>query len=100
MKTGCRSGACCDWWTDCACFSSRMLHGFIRALSPNFRFPIELPDARHFIFEFEHADRARHFADRGFRIIRPKDAAILVFVVVKTHFVTVSFPERFSIPQL
>src|SRR6266480_6484967 len=31
----------------------------IQFLFANSRFPIELPDARHFIFEFEQADRAR-----------------------------------------
>src|SRR5205807_3981108 len=68
--------------------------------SPHPGFPIELPDARHFLLKFQHADRAHHFADRYPGVIGPEDAAILVFVIVKTHFVTVGLPERFSIPQL
>ena len=84
----------------CACPPARTLQGFIRALSPNSRFPIELPDARHFILEFQYADRTHHLADSDFGVIRPEDAAILVFVVAKTHSVTVGLPERFSVPQL
>src|SRR2546422_6664978 len=67
---------------------------FTRALSPNLCFPIELPDARHFILEFQYADGAHHFADRHLVVIGPEDAAILVFVVMETNSVTVSLPER------
>src|SRR5207249_8433453 len=70
------------------------------SLSPNPCFPIELPDARQFLLEFQHADRAHHFADRDLGVIGPEDAAILILVVVKSHFVTVGLPERFAVPQL
>src|SRR5438132_796400 len=70
------------------------------ALSPNACFSIELPDARHFILELQYADRAHHFADGGPGVIGPEDAAIFVFVIAETYFVTVSVLERFSIPQL
>src|SRR6266704_2656194 len=69
-------------------------------LSPNPGLAIEFPDARHFILEFQHADRAHHCADRGSGIIGPEDAAILVLVVVETHLVTVGLPEGFAISQL
>src|SRR2546428_2136045 len=72
----------------------------LQLLSPHLCLPINLPDARHFILEFEHADCARHFADGGPGVIGPEDPAILVFVVVETHFITVSLTERFAIPQL
>ena len=73
---------------------------FTRALSPNLCFPIELPDARHFILQFQCVDRAHHFGDGDPGVIGPEDAAILVFVVMETNSVTVNLPERFSIPQL
>src|SRR5207253_2936407 len=63
-------------------------------LSPDPCFPIELPDARHFLLEFQHADRTHHLSDRDPGVIGPEDAAILVFVIVETHFVTVSLPQR------
>ncbi len=63
-------------------------------------FAVELPDLCHFLFEFQHADRAHHFADRDPRIVGPEDAEILVFIVVETYFVTVSLLQRCSIPQL
>ena len=72
----------------------------IQFLFANSRFPIELFDARHFIFEFEYPDRAHHFTDGGPGVIGPEDAAIFVFVIAETYFVTVSVLERFSIPQL
>src|SRR2546430_2657796 len=70
------------------------------ALSPNACFAIELPDARHFILELQYADRAYHFGDGDPGVIGPEDAAIFVFVIAETYFVTVSVLERFSIPQL
>src|SRR6266536_337265 len=62
--------------------------------------PVKLADARHFFLEFQDAERAHHFADGDSGVIRPENAAILLFVVVKAHFVTIGLSERFSIPQL
>src|ERR1041384_6094883 len=66
----------------------------------NSRLAIKLPDARHFVLEFEHADGARHFADGGSGIVRPEDAAILVFVVVEADSLAVDFSQCLPVPEL
>src|SRR6185295_14178612 len=57
-------------------------------------------DMSHLFFRFPGAYGLDHFANRDFGVVRPKDTAIFVFVVVKSNSISVSCLQRRPFLQL
>src|SRR6476660_2789325 len=49
---------------------------------------------------FGHSDGFRHFRNRQTGIVRPEDAAVLIFVIAKPDLIPVSGAHRFAVLQL